>query len=204
LHPSLVASASLARLECCQETISQAPAALLESLGQVFYRPIRHHDVGLGRVFASDDDCALSSQDASPPRRGTNPPTGPIEGRLSGKAGRVAPSVHQSYLPVLQHRVAAHDDAQCLFGSCALRDEVKPSFAVVGVGQALRGHGTHAGTAPGHDPAHIGKLRLDRDSQIAGEGVVGDDAVGVGELLIVRRDRRGLLGIEQGAENRKR
>jgi hypothetical protein len=120
-----------------------------------------------------------------PARLPARPSSRPVERLHPGERGGVSARVHHADLAVTEHGVGAHDDPQRFFGRGTTAEEVEAQLAVCGVGKALRRHRANACLGPRHDAADVGKLGLHRDTEIAGGGVPGDDAVGVGELLEV-------------------
>ncbi len=198
LHAALVTSAGLAGLERRHQPVREAAPAPLEGLGQVLHGLVRHHDVRLGRIAVPHDHLPLSAGDVAGARRRTDPTAGPVEGAGAGEAGRVSVRVDDPDLPVLQHGVGPHHNPERLFRRGALGHEIEPALAVGGVTQALRRHRPHPGAAPRHDSAHVRELRLDRDTQVARDRIVGHDAVGVGELLEMGGGDDGLLGGKRG------
>ena len=197
LHPALVAATRLPRLERRQQAVRELTAALLEALGQVLHRLVGHHDVRLRGDSPPHDDLAPCRPRR--PRRGGRPTRPPAQSKVRVPVKLAAlpcastmPTWRSCSIVSLRMMIRSASSA---VAPCAMR--AKALLAVGGVAETLRGHGADAARRPGNDAADVGELGLHRHAQIAGGRVLGDDAVGVGELMEVAGRSEGLLSGER-------
>ena len=186
-------------LERGHQPVARLPRRPLEGLGQVLHRLVGHHDVGLGGVAAPHDHLPLPPRTLPPAPGRTDPPAGPVERARAGEARGVARARRPSRPagPAAWCRSASRCGAPLRRWRPAPSDRDPARRRRCCPGSAWRRHPRRPG-AHGTMPPTLGNFDWTATPRSPGDGIVGHDAVGVGELLEVGGGDDGLLGGECG------